>query len=774
MTGQGAGDGADGKAAVVRIEQLRAQIREHDQRYYVLDEPVITDAEYDRLFRELQQLEAQYPQLLTSDSPTQRVGGAPLKDFAQVSHHLQMQSLQNAFSADELRDFDRRVREGLGRDVVDYVAEPKLDGLAVSLVYEHGVFIQGATRGDGETGEDISANLRTIRAIPLRLQGVAPPLVEVRGEVYLPHAGFARMNEEAAARGEKLYVNPRNAAAGSLRQLDPRITAQRPLSFYAYAVGYSEGWQVPRTHSQVLAQLLQWGLPVSDLIKAVHGADGCLAYYAAMQDRRASLPFDIDGVVYKLDDLEGREELGSVARAPRWAIAHKFAAEEAETVLENVDFQVGRTGVLTPTARLRTVFVGGANVSNATLHNMDEVARKDVHIGDTVIVRRAGDVIPEVKGVVADRRPAGARPVVMPRHCPVCGSDVRKDPDGPMYRCIGRLVCKAQLQQSLQHFVSRRAADIEGVGEELIAKLVERGRLKTPADLYTLAVPDIAVLYKSAEVAPAKIVDAIQDRRALPLARLIHALGIPSVGETTAKDLAKHLGSFARIRTALPEVLTLVDGVGAAAAEEIRGFFTDAHNTQAVDALLAWITVSDEHAVSAAIVGQCSIGWLLEQQGVKGLGPKKAEELAAGCDSASALLACIDDAPELVRRVGERTAAEVREHFSGPKARERLLALDGQAREFGLLGGAGPAAATQQPLAGKTFVLTGTLPTMTREDATEQLEALGAKVAGSVSKKTSYVVAGADAGSKLAKAEELGIPILDEAALKDLLNNSAG
>ncbi|NKF22654.1 NAD-dependent DNA ligase LigA [Solimonas marina] len=763
-----------------RAEVLRAELHEHNRRYYVLDDPTISDAEYDGLLRELQALETTYPELLTADSPTQRVGGEPLKMFAPVTHRQPMQSLNNAFAEDELRDFDRRVRETLGEASVDYVAEPKLDGLAVSLMYADGVFVQGATRGDGETGEDITANLRTIRAIPLRLREVGggrreasiPALVEVRGEVYLPHAGFKRMNDEAAARGEKLYVNPRNAAAGSLRQLDPQMTARRPLAFYAYAVGYAEGWARPQRHAQVLAQLRDWGLPVSDLVETVQGADGCLKYYAAMQTRRTSLPFDIDGVVYKLDDLDGRDELGSVARAPRWAIAHKFAAEEAETVLEHVDFQVGRTGALTPTARLRTVFVGGANVSNATLHNMDEVARKDVRIGDTVIVRRAGDVIPEVKGVVLDKRPAGTQPIHMAPVCPVCGSEVKKDPDGPIYRCVGRLVCKAQLQQLLQHFVSRRAADIEGVGESLIAELVERERVKTPADLYTLEVADIAVLYKSAEVAPQKIIDAIHARRQLSLTRFLYALGIPQVGETTAKDLARHFGSFQRVREALPAVLTLVDGVGEAASEEIRWFFADDHNVKAVDALLAQVSITDEHPVSADIAAQCSVAWLLAQQKVRGLGPVKAEKLTAGCDSAAALLARIDNELALARALDERTASAVREHFAEPAARDALLALDAQLHAFGLLGASAPVHVTAQgPLSGKTLVITGTLP-QPRDAIAAQIEAAGGKVSGSVSKKTDYVVAGAEAGSKLAKAESLGVTVVDYDGLQTLLQGS--
>ncbi len=752
-----------------RAAELRRLLQEHNHRYYVLDDPSVTDAEYDGLFRELQELEAAHPELRTPDSPTQRVGGAASSAFSQVRHRVPMLSLNNCFSEEELGDFDRRVREGLGRSPVVYAAEPKLDGLAVSLVYEDGLFVRGATRGDGETGEDISDNLRTLKRIPLRLRGDSRGTVEVRGEVYLPHEGFRRMNEEAAAAGEKLYVNPRNAAAGSLRQLDSTITARRPLAFYAYGVAQGQPSSV-RTHMDMLQQLREWGFPVSDLVRRVEGAAGCLAYYREIGEQRAALPFDIDGVVYKLDDLAGREELGFVSRAPRWAVAHKYPAEEAQTLLENVDFQVGRTGVLTPTARLRTVFVGGANVSNATLHNMDEVARKDVHIGDTVIVRRAGDVIPEVKEVVLALRPADVRPVLMPATCPVCGSEVRRDPEGVAYRCIGRLVCKAQLKQALQHFVSRKAADIDGIGEALISDLVDRERLRTPADLFTLAVADIAVLYKSAEVAPAKMIEAIGARRELALPRLVYALGIPSVGETTAKDLAKHLGSFARIREALPEVLTLVEGVGVAAAEEIRSFFADPHNAEAVDALLTQVAITGEHPVSAEIADRCSLGLLLAQQQVKGLGPVKADKLTSNLDSVAGLLARIDDTGALGSLLDEKTAAAVQAHFADADRRQHLLGLEAQFLGFGLMGADAPrAAAAGGPLSGKTFVITGTLP-VGRDEAAAKIEAAGGKVSGSVSAKTDFLLAGESAGSKLAKAEKLGVTVLDYAALQGMLN----
>ncbi|SEQ68595.1 DNA ligase (NAD+) [Solimonas aquatica] len=672
-----------------RAAELRRQLQEHNHRYYVLDAPSISDAEYDALLRELQALEAAHPELLTADSPTQRVGAPPLKEFAPLKHRLPMQSLNNAFSEDELRDFDRRAREALGRDELTYVAEPKLDGLAVSLIYEHGVFKQGATRGDGETGEDISDNLRTIGGIPLRLRGSAPPLIELRGEVYLPHAGFARMNEQAAARGEKLYVNPRNAAAGSLRQLDSRITAQRPLAFYAYAVGYSEHWRAPATHTKVLAQLRDWGLPVSDLIETVRGVEGCWQYYQGMQARRAQLPFDIDGVVYKLDDLAGREELGSVARAPRWAIAHKFPAEEAQTVLEAVDFQVGRTGALTPTARLRTVFVGGAHVSNATLHNIDEIERKDIRIGDTVIVRRAGDVIPEVKEVVLAQRPAQAQKIVLPESCPVCGGQVQREEGEVVARCSNGLSCRAQLHGALLHFVSRRAMDIEGLGEKLLAQLIDLEQIKNVADIYRLEEARLAALERMGEKSARNVVEAIERSKRSTLERFLYALGIPDVGEATARDLARHFGSLEALIAACEQDaptahaekdkercprLREVPDVGAVVAAHVAHFFTEPRNLEVVSALR-----------------EAGVHW-----------------------------------PQIERR-----------EASGP-------------------------------LLGKTFVITGTLP-VSRDAASAEIEAGGGKVSGSVSKKTDYLLAGSEAGSKLAKAEKLGVAIIDYTQLQQLL-----
>jgi DNA ligase (NAD+) len=533
-----------------RAAQLRGELNEHNHRYYVLDDPGVSDAEYDCLFRELQELEAAHPELLSPDSPTQRVGGAPRADFLPVKHRLAMQSLRKCDDEAELRDFDRRVREMLLREEVAYVAEPKLDGLAVSLTYENGVLVRGATRGDGDTGEDITENLKTIRRIPLRLRGAAPPVLEVRGEVYLPLEGFRRWSEEAAACGEKVPVNPRNAAAGSLRQLDSRITAQRPLAFYAYGVGYSEGLPPAVKHKYVLANLEGWGFPVSDLIEVVNGAEGCLRYFERIGAQRAKLPFDIDGVVFKLDDLAGREELGSVSREPRWACAYKFAAEEAETVLENVEFQVGRTGAITPVARLRPVFVGGANVSNATLHNMGEVTRKGVMIGDCVIVRRAGDVIPEVKEVVLAKRPADVRAIELPQRCPVCGSPIEQEESEAVARCSGGLSCRAQLHGALLHYVSRRAMDIEGLGEKLLVQLIEKSLLQSPADIYRLDASMLAGLERMGEKSAQNLVDAIKRSKTTTLGRFIYALGIRDVGEATALALAAHFRTLEALQQA--------------------------------------------------------------------------------------------------------------------------------------------------------------------------------------------------------------------------------
>ncbi|MDP3859029.1 MAG: NAD-dependent DNA ligase LigA [Stagnimonas sp.] len=683
--------------ARARTDQLRAQLHEHNHRYYVLDDPTVSDAEYDLLFRELQALEAAHPELLTADSPTQRVGGAAVKAFAEVRHRLPMQSLNNAFSEQELRDFDRRVREGLGLPAsgdlpsaeVEYVAEPKLDGLAVSLIYEQGLLVRGATRGDGTTGEDITENLRTIRRIPLRLRGEPPPLLEVRGEVYYPLADFRRLNAEMEAKGQKTFVNPRNAAAGALRQLDPKITAGRPLAFYAYALGVSEGLTLPRQHWQVLQQFQAFGLPVSDLIERVAGAPGCWQYYLAMQARRASLPFDIDGVVYKLNDLAGREELGSVSRAPRWAVAHKFPAEEAETVLLDVEFQIGRTGAVTPVARLKPVFVGGATVSNATLHNLDEVARKDVRIGDAVIVRRAGDVIPEVARSLPEKRPADARVVVLPAQCPVCGSPVAREEGEAVARCTGGLTCRAQLHAGLLHFVGRRAMDMEGYGEKLITQLIERKLVSSPVDLFKLDAAALAGLERMAEKSAQNVVDAATKAKATTLPRFLFALGIRDVGESTAEALARHFVSLKAL---------------------IEAAQSDAPTAEA---------------------------------------EKKKDRFP--------LLQAVPD-------VGPEVAAQLARWFTDPHHLDLLAEL----RAVGIEWSEQAAVVIEGPLSGKTFVITGTLPE-SRDAVGARIEAAGGKLTGSVSAKTDFLVAGEAAGSKLAKAEKLGVAVLGWDALLQLL-----
>jgi DNA ligase (NAD+) len=676
----------------VRAAQLRQLLNEHNHRYYVLDQPEISDAEYDKLFGELQRLEAHHPELLTADSPTQRVGGAPRAEFRSIKHRLPMQSLRKENNPDELHDFDRRVREALLRDAVNYVAEPKLDGLAVSLIYERGVLTCGATRGDGENGEDITENLKTIRQIPLRLQGETPPLVEVRGEVYLPLAGFRRWCEEATARGEKPPVNPRNAAAGSLRQLDSRITAHRPLSFYAYGLGYSESLKLPALHSLVLQQIRRWGFPVSELIDVVSGAEGCLQYFERMAALRPRLPFDIDGVVFKLDDLAGREELGAVSREPRWACAYKFPAEEAQTILENIEFQVGRTGAITPVARLKPVFVGGATVSNATLHNMGEVTRKGVMIGDTVVVRRAGDVIPEVKEVVLSLRPAEARNIALPSRCPICGSPIEQESGEAVARCSGGLTCRAQLQGALLHYVSRRAMDIEGLGEKLLVQLIEQNLVQSPADLYALTTATLAALDRMGEKSAQNVVDAIAQSKTTTLARFIYALGIRDVGEATAQNLAVHFRTL--------------DALEEAARQDALTAEAD--------------TLKDKERYP--------------------------------------ILRAVPD-------VGPEVARQICKWFAQGKHHLLLQEL----RTAGVHWPEATARIAQGALLGKTFVITGTLP-VSRDNASELIEANGGKVTGSVSAKTDYLLAGDAAGSKRVKAEKLGVKILSWGELQALLN----
>jgi DNA ligase (NAD+) len=668
---------------VDKIESLREQIRYHNYRYHVLDDPEIPDAEYDRLMRALQALESEHPDLVTPDSPTQRVGDKPIEAFGTVEHRQPMLSLDNAFSEDELRDFDRRLRTRLeieSEDVlVIYAAEPKLDGAAVSLTYEDGVLTRGATRGDGRTGEDITHNVRTIEGVPLRLRSSGyPRLFEVRGEVFMPRAGFEKYNEEARAAGEKTFVNPRNAAAGSLRQLDPKLTARRPLDIYVYGVGFVEGGDLPETQSGVLDQLQEWGLRTCPERATVEGVEGCLGYYKRMLARRDELAYDIDGVVFKVDNIAEQRELGHVSRAPRWAIAQKFPAQEEITEVEGIEWQVGRTGALTPVARLKPVFVGGVTVSNATLHNIDELHRKDVRVGDAVFVRRAGDVIPEVVRVVKSRRPEGARPVRLPKKCPVCDSAVVREEGEAVARCSGGLICAAQRIESLKHFVSRKAMDIDGLGSKLVEQLVALERVRTPADLYSLDRDELAGLDRMGEKSAGNLVEAIERSKQTTLQRFLFALGIREVGEATAGALADYFGSLDALLAADEESLQAVPDVGPVVASRVANFLGENHNREIIEQLR-----------------EAGITW--------------------------------------------------------PEGEPRKESGEGR-------------------LAGKTFVLTGTLPSMTREEAKALIQEQGGKVTGSVSGNTDYLVAGDKAGSKLAKAESLGVEIVDEEQLLQLLN----
>jgi len=680
----------------IAMAQLRRTLHEHAHRYYVLDAPTLPDAEYDRLFRELQALEARYPELITPDSPTQRVGGKPLEQFAQVRHAVPMLSIRTETDteASGAENFDSRIRRELGlsnaEPAVEYVAEPKFDGLAMNLRYEHGVLVQAATRGDGEVGEDVTQNIRTIGQIPLRLPADAPPVLEVRGEVYMRRDDFEALNERqrqriaAGERGERTFVNPRNAAAGAVRQLDPAIAAQRPLSFFAYGVGEvtepDTGGPVWQTHSDLLQTLKLWGFPVSSLVKLAQGASELVAYYVSMGAQRDTLGFDIDGVVYKVNSLALQRQLGFVTREPRWAVAHKFPAQEMLTTVLAIDVQVGRTGKLTPVAKLAPVFVGGVTVTNATLHNEDEARRKDVRVGDTVIVRRAGDVIPEVVSVLPDKRVGEPAIFTMPRQCPVCGSAAVREEGEADYRCTAGLFCSAQRKQSILHFAQRRAVEIEGLGDKLVDQLVDAGIINTLPDLYRLGITALANLARMADKSAQNILDALERSKQTTLPRFLFGLGIRHVGEATAKALARQFGKLDAIMDASEAELLAVADVGPIVARSIRTFFDQAHNREVVEQLRA-----------------CGVTW-----------------------------------PE-----GE------------------------------------PAPVAAQPLSGQTFVLTGTLPSLAREEAKALIEAAGGKVAGSVSKKTSFVVAGLEAGSKLDKAQALGVAVIDESRLREMLDGGA-
>ncbi len=763
-----------------RIRELRSEIDQHNHRYYVLDEPSVPDAEYDRLFNELKALEAEHPELVTPDSPTQRVGGTALAAFSQVRHEIPMLSLGNAFEETDLREFDRRVVDGLdlpsaSATGIDYSCEPKLDGLAVSLLYRDGQLVQGATRGDGTTGEDISANVRTVRNIPLRLQGSGwPAVLEVRGEVFMSKAGFERLNASQAEVGGKTFANPRNAAAGSLRQLDSRITASRPLEFCCYGVGQvSEA--LAQTHIETLERLRDWGLPISRELKHAAGIAECLDYYRDIGTRRNALAYEIDGVVFKVNSLASQRELGFRAREPRWAIAYKFPAMEELTEVLDVEFQVGRTGAVTPVARLKPVKVAGVTVANATLHNMDEVARLGLMIGDTVIIRRAGDVIPQIMQVVLERRPDTARAVPVPSECPVCGSQVERTQlvkrskgketlsEGAVYRCVGRLACGAQLKQAIIHYVSRRAMDIDGLGEKSVEQLVDQGLIRSPADLYRLTFEQVVELEGFAEVSSNKLLAAIDASKRPSLARFIYALGIPDVGEETAKVLARSLGTLERVQAALPQVLTYLPDIGLEVAHEIHNFFEDEHNQNVIQQLLdCGMQLQDEGELAAEFAASTTLAGLIAKLDISSVGPTGAQKLVSRLDSLDTIIEA--DGIDLRQALNTRQADAVREFFRVEANQQLARAIEAQLQDFGMHWASEKKTAEGLPLAGQTWVLTGSLERMSRDIAKDKLESLGAKVSGSVSGKTHCVVAGPGAGSKLAKASELGVKVLDEDA----------
>lgn len=770
------------------ILALREQLNHHNYRYYVLDDPEVPDAEYDRLYQQLKSLESEHPSLVTSDSPTQRVGGAPLDAFTQVRHEMPMLSLDNAFNDDDMQAFNRRVIDRLDAadmQSIQYACEPKLDGIAISLLYEKGVLVRGATRGDGVSGEDITLNVRTIPTIPLKLTGIGyPERLEVRGEIYMPRKGFDALNERARADGSKPFVNPRNAAAGSLRQLDPRLTAQRPLEMCSYSIGIVEGGEMPGKHADVLRQLKEWGFKLNALLDVVEGVEGCLKYYQRIMQLRAGLPYEIDGVVFKVNSLEQQRQLGFISRAPRWAIAHKFPAQEEITLVRDVEFQVGRTGAITPVARLEPVFVGGVTVSNATLHNMDEIARLDLRAGDSVVIRRAGDVIPQVVKVVTERRPESTVAVEIPTSCPVCGSEVERvqivkrtksgeqTSEGAAYRCVGRLACQAQVQQAIIHYASRKALEIDGLGEKIIEQLVELKLIASPADLYRLKPEQLTGLEGFAEVSAQKLCDSVSERRQVALARFIYGLGIPDVGEETARVLANKLGSLARIRVVLPEILTWLPDIGREVASEISHFFADEHNAAVLDDLLGQgIQFTDESDLSADLVAGISFAELIDRMGISGVAKVGAQRLAAYFKNLESLLSADLETLDQVPKLSAKAINGVLDCLDDRDWVERIRAIEAQLLDFGMHWSCESQVieSATLPLEGKTYVLTGTLEKMARSKAKSALQQLGAKVSGSVSKKTDCVVAGPGAGSKLAKANDLGVPVLDEDQFIDML-----
>ncbi len=803
-----------------RAEDLRRQIAQANRAYHELDAPEIPDVDYDRMVRELEALEREHPELARADSPTQRVGARPSGRFPEVRHAVPMLSLSNAFSDEEVADFVRRIDERLGRRSLQFSAEPKMDGLAISLRYEDGHFVLGATRGDGSTGEEVTANLREIGDIPKRLHGKDwPDVLEVRGEVYMARADFEAYNERARLQGGKVLANPRNAAAGSLRQLDPKISAQRRLSFFAYGTGEVQGGELPDTHSGTLAQLGAWGFPVSELCKVVEGTDGLLGYYRDIGERRDGLPFDIDGVVYKLDDRAGQQAMGFVSRAPRWAIAHKFPAQEQSTTVEAIEIQIGRTGAATPVARLAPVAVAGVIVSNATLHNADQIARLDVRVGDSVIVRRAGDVIPEVVSVILDRRPQGTTPWQMPTRCPVCGSEIVREEGAAAWRCSGELSCPAQRKEAIAHFASRRAMDIDGLGDKYIETLVDAGIVKSVADLYRLsrdtllhlklvldaedpsALAAALKLHLPAEgsgavlnavlkldgndpgwraqalVQPASfewntkkiatkwadnLIAAIDASRAATLERLLFALGIEHVGESTAKALAQWFGDLELIRHLPWPLFKRVPDIGGEVARSLGHFFEQQGNQQAIDDLLqvGQVRISDVHVPSAKLREGLDLAQLLVESEIPGITRLRAEKLVAALPGAQAVLDA-EHGQFVNAGLPDDTARGLAAWLDAEGHGAMLLAAEKAMQQI-LAKAPALAEIVAGPLDGQTVVLTGTLAQLTRDAAKERLEALGAKVSGSVSKKTSFVVAGTEAGSKLDKAQSLGVPVWDE------------
>lgn len=766
--------------ATVRIDQLRQELNHHSYQYYVLDNPSIPDVEYDRLFRELQTIEEQFPELKTSDSPTQKVGGEALPEFNTVTHRIPMLSLGNAFLEEDLSNFDRRVKEGLETTkIITYTCEPKLDGLAVSLIYKQGIFTQGATRGDGTTGEDITNNIRTIRNVPLKLQGTGwPAHLEVRGEVYMPKAGFAKLNETMLATDNKPFANPRNAAAGSIRQLDSKITATRPLTFCCYGFVFEDDLPALTQH-EMMQQLKSWGIPISPELKIAQGFAECYAYYQAIGQRRDSLGYDIDGVVFKVNEIVAQQQLGFRSREPRWAIAYKFPAQEEITQLLDVEFQVGRTGAVTPVARLKPVKVGGVTVSNATLHNMDEVTRLGLMIGDSVIIRRAGDVIPQITSIVLERRPTDAKAVHIPEHCPVCGSLVERTQlirrsksqqhisEGAIYRCTGRLSCPAQVKQAIIHFVSRKAMDIDGLGDKIIEQLVDHELISSPADLYQLTYEQIINLEGFAEVSSNNLLAAIAASTKPDLARFIYALGIPNVGETTAKLLARSFGNLDKIAKAYPQILTFLPDIGLEVAYEITNFFAEPHNQQTLAKLLSYITIQQQSTIANNLTASISLADLFKSLHIPYIADTTVERLTKRLNSLEAIIKADRIDLSTVERLTERAANSLIDYFSDAEHASKAYALEQQLKDFGMHWQSEhkQTSTAYSPLSGQSWVLTGTLQSMTRDTAKQYLEQLGAKVAGSVSSKTAAVVAGAEAGSKLTKANELGISVWDEEQL---------